>query len=128
MVHIFLVSAVALAVFLAGVFDGNVLCMGDDGHVAIEAPHRSSSSPASNQDGDGSEHGPCSDIAVDVQVAVRQTAMGTLDAPTLVPPVLDVALPAILVTISRPGLETGHAPPDQPSDMLGRIRSVVLLV
>ena len=131
--HILMVSIVALAVLAAGVLNGNVLCIGDDGHVAIEAPHhpaaiaKAATPPAPVQQERDGEHGPCSDIAVDVE-AVRQTAMGTLDAPTIVPPVLDVALPDVLTAVDVPAGMVNPSDAVQVGTTLDRLRCVILLI
>ena len=133
-VHILLVFAVSLAVVLAGVLSGNVLCMGNDGHVAIEPPHQVSVAPRptvpslAGQQVPVKEHGSCNDITVDVEVVVRQTAMGTLDAPTIVPPVLDVALPDVLAAVVVPAGAVNPSDAVQVGTTLDRLRCVILLI
>lgn len=133
-IYILMVSTVALTVLAAGALNGNALCIGDDGHVAIEAPHQPSAiakaatPPAPVQQERDGEHGPCSDIAVDVEVAVRQTAMGTLDAPTIVPPVLDVALPDVLAAVAVPAGTVNPSDAVQAGTTLDRLRCVILLI
>jgi hypothetical protein len=132
--HILVVFALAFAIVMVSVLGGNVLCMGNDGHLAIEPPHQASTPATSAMPSaaipheSGDDHGPCSDLAIDVVVAVRQTAAGTPESPVVViPPVLDVALPALLAVVAHP---TGAVHPSDaahPTTPLDCLRGVILL-
>ena len=129
--HILVVFALTLAIVMVSVLGGNVLCMGDDGHLAIEPPHQTStpampSTAVPHESGD--DHGPCSDLTIDVVVAVRQTAAGTLESPVVViPPVLDVALPALLALVANPSGAAHSQSAAHPTTPLDCLRGVILL-
>ena len=129
--HILVVLPIAIAIIMVSVLGGNVLCIGDDGHLAVEPPHQASTSAmpsAAVPHESGDNHGPCSDLTIDVVVAVRQTAAGTLESPVVViPPVLDVALPALLAVVAN---SSGVAHPFEavhPTTPLDCLRGVILL-
>lgn len=134
LVHILVVLGVSFGVVAASALGGNVLCLGDDGHLAIEPPHQPLLSPtsvlpfASDQHLPEKPHGPCNDVGANVEVVVRQTAVGVLETPTIViPPVLDVALPPPLIAVRlAPVAHSNDAA--LPAPALGRLRGVVLLI
>ena len=129
--HILVVFVIALAIIMVSVLGGNVLCIGDDGHLAVEPPHQAStpampSAAVPHESGDN--HGPCSDLTIDVVVAVRQTAAGTLESPVVViPPVLDVALPALLAVVANPSGVAHPSDAAHPTTPLDCLRGVILL-
>lgn len=128
--HILMVAVLSIALLMAGVISGNVLCIGNDGHIAIESPHAVSiAAGVGGQRVPDKEHGPCNDVAVDVEVAVRQTIAGALDAPSVaMPPVFDVALPDSLGGVGGPATVIDHTEVARPADSLGCLRCVVLLI
>ncbi len=135
LVHILLVFSVSLTVVMAGVLGGNVLCVGNDGHIAIEPPHqipvalRTASPSLTGQQAPLNEHGPCSDITVNVEVAVRQTAIGTVDSPPIIiPPVLDATLLAVPAAVAGLARLSDHSDAAQPPTTLGCLRCTVLLI
>jgi len=133
--YIFTVLVVSLAILLTSVLGGNALCIGEDGHVAIELAHHSTAFAAESTGAEqalcfetSDDHGPCVDMAVSVAMAARQTSLGTPELWSLmVPPVLFAPVPTIMVVSARPAPypQTDPIPSTSPLDSL---RCVVLVI
>jgi hypothetical protein len=129
--NILTVISVAFAVITTGGLGGNVLCMGDDGHLAIEPPHQGAglAQPATASHSDwqipNDDHGSCSDVAVGTGVAVRRTAVEPSDS--VIAPVFAVALPAAPAAVSIPARAVSQTDAAQPATISDCLGCIILL-
>src|SRR5688572_25692064 len=80
----FLILCTATAAFVASSLQGKVLCIGEEGHAAVEPPHNEVTCAAEHgtheHDGDGHEQDgrDCSDVSADF-LAARDGAATAVD-------------------------------------------------
>jgi hypothetical protein len=128
-----LVVCTALAAFVASSLQGKVLCFGEEGHAAVEAPHTDTPCTAEHEQHEhrGPDRGPddreCSDISADL-LAARDGHATTADLSHLHAGLAPTPPPVVLITSLRlpqrgPGL--GTHPPSNGD--LACLRSIIVL-
>lgn len=128
----FLVLCTALAAFVASSLQGKVLCFGDEGHAAVEAPHAEATCSAVHDEHEHEAPAPnsddrdCSDVSADL-LAARDGLAKTADLAHLDAGVTPTPPPAVLLAnlyLPQPRLGLGTHP---PSHDLACLRGIILL-
>lgn len=130
----FLVLCTALAAFVASSLQGKVLCFGEEGHAAVEAPHADAGCAAADDahEHEGEDHDPdhrpCSDVSANL-LAVRGEAPAAADLLHFDLALFAPAAQEILISrlhLPRPGFGLGTHPPSDGG--LACLRCVILLI
>lgn len=126
---------ISLSMLLQAVLGGNVLCLGENGHVAIEPPHKALSirtTPAATCDDSpvpalaADHHGPCEDVGANEEVTASRRAPRFQTAPSS--PVLDAALPEPCFVVIAASLACHRIKSQSAPASLAVAHSAVLLI
>lgn len=126
LVRLILVLPLALATCLAGVLNGNVLCIAGGHHVAVEPEHAPGECPDSSHDEQGDDAGHCTDVSAEFQL-LRSGDRTAVDTAAVELPQFLVPSPSAALAMSQRGAAAAFVAASPPSPELDSLASIVLV-